>query len=238
MHVRRRLRRRSRRQQRLASLPALRLTPYAWAKLLFLRDLGNTEVGGFGVTAAGDLLLVEDVRLVRQLCSWGTVKFDDNAVADFFDTQVDQGRPPDQFGRIWIHTHPGNSPQPSGTDEATFDRCFGSSHWAVMFILARGGQTSARLRLNAGPSGELELPVGVDYQRSFPAADPAGWLAEYRACVQLDERTALRRRTSALRLGVRGAEPNLDPHSGNPPWDDLPLQAYPENDDDWIPKPF
>ena len=26
----------------------LRLTPYAWAKLLRLRDLGDTEVGGFG----------------------------------------------------------------------------------------------------------------------------------------------------------------------------------------------
>ena len=90
--------------------PPLRLTPYAWAKLLHLRDLGETEVGGFGISAADDLLLVEDVCSVRQQCTPVTVKFDDEAVADYFDRQVDQGLTPEQFGRIWIHTHPGNCP--------------------------------------------------------------------------------------------------------------------------------
>ena len=40
--------------------PTLRFSPTAWAKLLFLRDLGDTEVGGFGISAADDLLYVED----------------------------------------------------------------------------------------------------------------------------------------------------------------------------------
>ena len=175
--------RRSRRHRRLPSLPPLRLTPYAWAKLLFLRDLGETEVGGFGVSVAGDLLLVEDVHLVQQRCSSVTVKFDDSSVADFFDQQVDQGRTPEQFGRIWIHTHPGDSSRPSCIDEDTFARCFGSSNWAVMFILARGGQTYARLRFNAGPGGELVLPVEIDFEQTFPAANPAAWQAEYRQMV-------------------------------------------------------
>ena len=61
------------------------------------------------------------------------------------------GLPPERFARIWVHTHPGKSPHPSITDEETFQRCFGNSDWAVMFILARGGQSYARLRLNAGP---------------------------------------------------------------------------------------
>ena len=47
----------------------LRFRPTAWAKLLFLRDYGQTEVGGFGITPADDLLYVEDVRLVKQVCS-------------------------------------------------------------------------------------------------------------------------------------------------------------------------
>ena len=49
------------RQREVAKAPpqSLRLTPYAWAKLIYLRDLGETEVGGFGITAADDLLLVE-----------------------------------------------------------------------------------------------------------------------------------------------------------------------------------
>ena len=33
----------------IAKSPTLRFSPYAWAKLLFLRDLGETEVGGFGI---------------------------------------------------------------------------------------------------------------------------------------------------------------------------------------------
>ena len=29
--------------------PVLRFTPYAWGKLIYVRDLGPTEVGGFGI---------------------------------------------------------------------------------------------------------------------------------------------------------------------------------------------
>ena len=125
----------------LRTMPSLRLTPYAWAKLLRLRDLGETEVGGFGISAAGDLLLIEDVSLMRQSCTSVTVKFADEAVADYFDDQVDRGLVPERFARIWIHTHPGDSPHPSRTDEETFERCFGSTDWALMFILACGGDT-------------------------------------------------------------------------------------------------
>jgi proteasome lid subunit RPN8/RPN11 len=166
--------------------PPLRLTPFAWAKLLHLRDLGGTEVGGFGVSRPDDLLLVEDVQLVRQQCTPVTVKFDDESVADYFDNQVDQGRSPEQFARIWIHTHPGDSPYPSCTDEETFERCFGAADWALMFIVARGGQTYARLRFNAGPCGHLVLPVEIDFAESFPAADPATWDTEYRQMVTIE----------------------------------------------------
>ena len=180
-----RLRRQSR-QTRHSRRPPLRLTPYAWAKLLHLRDLGGTEVGGFGVSSPDNLLLVEDVQLVQQQCTPVTVKFDDSSVADYFDAQVDSGRTPEQFGRIWVHTHPGNSPHPSCTDEETFARCFGSADWAMMFIVARGGQTYARLRFNAGPCGDLVLPVEIDFAESFPAADPAAWDSEYRQMVVVE----------------------------------------------------
>ncbi len=85
--------------------------------MLYLRDRGQTEVGGFGIATGDDLLRIEDVQLVRQVSSVASVVFDDEAVADFFDRQVDEGRRPEQFGRIWIHTHPGDCPQPSMTDE-------------------------------------------------------------------------------------------------------------------------
>jgi hypothetical protein len=71
------------------------------AKLLFVRDRGSTEVGGFGITLSDDLLYVEDIRLVRQTCTAVSVAFDDTAVAEFFDEQIDTGLRPEQFGRIW-----------------------------------------------------------------------------------------------------------------------------------------
>ncbi len=167
-----------------SATPSLRFTPTAWAKLLFLRDYGDTEVGGFGIAASNDLLLVEDVQLVKQKCTWAHVAFDDESVADFFDDQVDAQRRPEQFARIWVHTHPGNCPLPSPTDEETFDRVFGRSDWAVMFILASEGQSYARLRFNVGPSADLEIPVGIDYASTFGGCAFDAWEQEYLANVQ------------------------------------------------------
>lgn len=166
-------------------MPVLRFTPQAWAKLQFLRDLGDTEIGGFGITDGPDDLLVIDFELVRQECTPTHVKFDDDAVADFFEDQVELGRVPAQFARVWIHTHPGSSPNPSITDEETFATAFGAADWAVMFILAKGGQTYARLRLNVGPGAQVELPCKIAWDYEFDCADHEAWLDEYRECVRV-----------------------------------------------------
>ena len=159
--------------------PPLQFTPYAWAKLVFLRDAGGTEVGGFGVSSERDLLLIEDVQLVQQRCGPTTVVFDDASVADYFDRQIDLGVQPERCGRIWIHTHPGDSALPSATDERTFERSFQGPDWALMFILARGGASYARVRFRAGPGGQMRLPVQVAYEQPFEGADYQAWLAEY-----------------------------------------------------------
>jgi len=174
----------SRRRHRRSNRPTIRFTPYAWAKLLYLRDAGDTEIGGFAVTSPDDLLLVEDVCLVRQQCTAITVEFDDESVADFYDEQVDAGLKPEQFGRIWLHTHPGTSATPSLTDEETFDRCFGNVDWAVMFILAKGGETYARLRFNVGPRASQLMNVEVDYSQPFEASNNFEWKREFDANVQ------------------------------------------------------
>ena len=166
------------------SVPTLGFSPYAWSKLLFLRDLGETEVGGFGISTPEDLFLIEDFRLVKQDCTWASVKFEDEAVADFFEDQVELGRQPEQFARCWIHTHPGDSADPSGTDEETFGRVFGNSSWAVMFILARGGEAYARLKFGCGPGAELLVPVGIDWNVPFAGANHELWQEEYSRCVQ------------------------------------------------------
>ena len=164
--------------------PVLRFSPYAWAKLLFFRDYGHTEIGGLGITPADDLLYVEDFVTVKQSASVAGVTFEDGAVGEFLDDQVDAGRQPAQVLRIWCHTHPGNSPEPSCVDEETFSRVFGSCDHAVMFILAQGGKSYARLRFNIGPGGDVSVPVEVDYSRPFEASDRESWEIEYHANVK------------------------------------------------------
>jgi proteasome lid subunit RPN8/RPN11 len=189
---------------------SLRFTPTAWAKLLFLRDYGDTEVGGFGVTSSENLLLVDDICLVHQTCSYAYVAFDDDSVADFYDQQVDIGKQPEQFSRIWIHTHPADSPMPSSVDEETFARVFGRSDWALMFILAREGQSYARLRFNTGPGGEVKLPVEVDYSRPFSGSRFPEWEREYLSCVQQAETNMAVSHSASSGLSLSGPMPDYE----------------------------
>ena len=54
-----------------------------------------------------------------------------------------------------------------------------------MFILARGGQTYARLRFNVGPGVDVKIPVEVDFGRAFAASAQELWHSEYLANVRI-----------------------------------------------------
>ena len=192
--------------------PSLRFSPTAWAKLLFMRDITDNEVGGFGITQAEDLLFVTDVVLVKQKVTCVSISFEDESVADFFEDQVEAGRQPEQFARLWLHTHPGDSPEPSGTDESTFARVFGSCDWAIMFIVAQNGSTFARLRFNAGPGGEVKIPVCVDYSYEFDAADFEVWKQQYKANVIEDHTFSL---TGKPKKDSKKHEDDLEIFGGN-----------------------
>lgn len=207
--------------------PVLRFSPYAWAKLQWFCHHGDTEIGGFGITAEDDLLLIQDFVTVRQRVSSVSVSFDDEAVADFFEDQVDAGRRPEQFGRLWLHTHPGDSADPSCTDEETFTRVFRGCDWAVMFILARGGATYARLRFNVGPRGQDVIPVQIDYSVPFAASHEQSWLEEYNGNIEPERPHPLLTRTGG-NAGFDDHDPwgILDSDDANvcpdAPYDDVP----------------
>lgn len=156
----------------------LMFSPLAWLKLQFLCHLGPTEVGAFAISATENPLYVTHILTVKQVTSATTVAFDDSAVADYFDFCVDQGLKPAQFGRCWVHTHPGSSALPSGTDEETFRRVFGSSDWAIMAILSRTGRTYARLQINTGPGARTILRCQVDW-KAWPRELAESTLAQH-----------------------------------------------------------
>ncbi len=159
--------------------PVLQFTPYAWAKLLFMRDKASDEVGAFGISTPDDLLAVQDIAVIGQKVGSVSMEFEDEAIADFYDAQTQAGRKPAEYARIWIHTHPGSMTNPSSTDFETFNRVFGGSDWAVMFILAQNGATSCELRFHVGPKASLDIPTKINYKASFPASDIEAWEHEY-----------------------------------------------------------
>jgi len=163
----------------LKKIIELKFTPTAWAKLVYLRDLTKNEVGAFGISNKDDLLLIEDIKLVKQEVSTASVDFDDEGVADYFEDMVEAGLHPSQFARIWVHTHPGMSALPSFIDEETFERVFSSCDWSIMCIVSSDEEVYCRLRFSAGPGGTIKLPVVVDYSVPFNATDFAAWKEEY-----------------------------------------------------------
>jgi hypothetical protein len=159
---------------------SLRFSPTAWAKLLFFRDKSPDEIGGFGISDPDDLLYIREFVTLRQEVSIVSVRFQDDAIADFFEDQVTLGRKPEQFARHWLHTHPKGISTPSQTDEETFERVFGHCQWAVMAIVSQDNQTYARISFNIGPGGQVLIPVQVDYSKPFEATDSLAWEQEFK----------------------------------------------------------
>lgn len=159
-----------------AGSPVLVFSPLAWLKLKVLCHIGNTEVCMWGVAEnPKNPFYVNDLLVPKQECSAATVDPDMSDLADRRFELIGRGLEPYQFNPIWCHTHPGDSPTPSGVDESTFADL--QLQWAIMFILARGGQTYCRMKLRTHKESGHEItvqvlvPVMVDWEAWPVAAD-------------------------------------------------------------------
>jgi len=157
----------------------LRFTAYAYAKLLWMRDRGDTEVAGYATTATNDPLLVTDFRLAKQKCTGASFELDPDDLVDDVECTLDAGLAPWQTHNILCHTHPGNSASPSGMDEENFKNAFTAPDWAIMFIIAEGGEIYCRLKFNIGPGGTKNLKVSVDFGQEFKGSEHELWEREY-----------------------------------------------------------
>lgn len=158
---------------------ALKFTPYAWSKLLYMRDRGPTEVAGYGVTETNDPLLVTDFILIKQECTIVTFDLDPEDATEYIEKMTNRGIPPWACQNILIHTHPGDCPSPSGVDEINFNKAFTHPNWAMMFIIAEGGKCYCRLKINIGPGLIKELDVLIDWSLEFKGTDQESWNKEY-----------------------------------------------------------
>lgn len=167
----------------------LRFTPFAWAKLHFMRDCVNTEIGGLAVTDPDDYMLVVDILVPPQEVSSVHTKILPGSlselVADMADPEGEYRLKVDQFMRIWIHTHPGFDPSPSQKDLDTFygKDNFGSASWGVMFILSSDGRYHCDYRFRDPGGSERVISIEAETVISFdePAVDEKvrkEWLEE------------------------------------------------------------
>lgn len=141
----------------------------AYLKLQYLCHKAQVEVGGYGVAYdKDDLLYVSDFEIVRQKSSTAYMEFDDVGLSEYYEAMADAKVPMKQCARLWFHTHPEMSANPSHTDEATFANKFSDSEWSVMAILSKTNDTSARLKANiSGYEVVEELDWVVDW-KSLP----------------------------------------------------------------------
>jgi len=163
----------------------LRFTPYAFAKMLYLRDKGSTEISGFALTDDGDPYLIVDFIMPEQECTGATTEMTSKGIVDLFDKLSGpakfggMGISPGRYGRVWIHTHPGFSSEPSGTDWATFREVFGDKDWAIMFIMGKGKEATCILRIEQVAGGHFRIPWEVDWDYEFPGSNFEAWDKEY-----------------------------------------------------------
>lgn len=158
----------------------LRFAPDAWAKIQHMTKNAKTEISGFGIVHPDDPLYVMEFQTIKQECTSAYTEMDDNAVADFFDQQVERGLQPASFARVWIHTHPGMSPNPSSKDEDTFKKQFGSCNHAFMCIFGKNGGSYCRLSVDT-PLGraEFEIDTAVDFTSyEFLGSNTKEWIEE------------------------------------------------------------
>ncbi len=165
------------------------MMPAAHLKLRWMCERGDTEVGGFGSAyVEDDRIIVEDFIMPRQTCSAAYFDPDMMHVSDMMAEFATQGILPSRWMRVWIHTHPGESCEPSSKDEQTFKEDFGNQDWAVMLIMGKTGKFYARLKVRTddGIYAEQLVPVGRYWHKGWklPPNFEELWEAEYVAKVR------------------------------------------------------
>jgi hypothetical protein len=94
----------------------------AYYKMVYLANRFPTECGGWGVADDPDApLRINSIQLTEQRASAASIKFDAADINRWKDEKVAEGKDFEQFGRVWVHTHPGNTVHPSSDDVESFE---------------------------------------------------------------------------------------------------------------------
>jgi len=80
-------------------------------------------------------ILVKELHILKQISDWASCEITKDGFLQYDRMMEERKLEPHQYGRVWLHTHPGKSATPSKTDWENFRR-FQDYGWALMLILA------------------------------------------------------------------------------------------------------
>lgn len=164
----------------------IQFTPYAYSKMMYYLHKNNNEVSMFGISKKENPSLVIDVSLIKQEVGEVTTDMDDEALADYVEDMVCKGYEPCEVLRIWIHSHPNFSTQPSNTDKETFSRAFKNASWKVMIIISKKYETYCLLRQSGTVcQTDVECEVTVNWNEGYGKDHNKVWDKEWNECVHV-----------------------------------------------------
>ena len=166
-------RRRPRRRLRATTRPLCGSRPTAWAKLLFLRDCGPTEVGGFGISAAERPAAGGGVRAAPAALHGGQRR--SSTMPRWRTTSTSRST-----GVCRPSGSPGSGSIPIRATRPSRVRSMSRrSSWSFLEPRLGGDGDPGprrgdlrRLRFNTGPGGRPPARTAVDYRRPFAGGGP------------------------------------------------------------------
>lgn len=141
--------------------------PEAYLHWQFLCHNGKTEASAFGISDPNDPLLVHSLYVPKQKCNPVFTSIDDDSRFDMVEWAEENGIRIDQINRIWLHTHPEMSADPSRVDEETFQK-LANCDYAVMGILSRTNDVYARIQHKSSKT-DYQIPIEVLW-KEFPSS--------------------------------------------------------------------
>ena len=143
-------------------------------------------------------ILVQDITMLEQDCTGYHTEIRDEAMAEYYKECYAQDMDIQEFGCVWLHTHPSDDTTPSGLDETTFAETFSRHPWAAMLILGQNGSMYGRVKNNKGLVLSQQVDVVIDWRLWEDFVSPASWSKDYKNLVHGEEYQYVQRGSGSL----------------------------------------
>ncbi len=125
--------------------PTIYLSIKAYQKMRAWTEMAKGEVSWLGTVEGmeGDGFLIEDIYLLKQICTDAGTSLDDSAIGEFLTGITKKGDDPSRV-KAWLHSHGHLKTFWSQTDEKTIDR-MSSAGYLISVVTNKDGEMLGRI---------------------------------------------------------------------------------------------